>query len=140
MPLDWFFRPGVKLDFRHLPDGYVVTAEDIERELARIDYSLRPFDIVVVNTSAAAKFGTEHYAESGCGVGREATLFSAKGVRVVGTDAWGGMRHTSMWQNGTPATVTPRLSGKDTKPDARSSIARSRSFGISNSSLRTDSR
>lgn len=90
MPLDWFFRPGVKLDFRHLPDGYVVTAEDIERELARIDYSLRPFDIVVVNTSAAAKFGTEHYAESGCGVGREATLFLCeKGVRVVGTDAWG---------------------------------------------------
>ena len=25
MPLDWYFRPGVKLDFRHLPDGYVAT-------------------------------------------------------------------------------------------------------------------
>lgn len=28
VPLDWCFRPGVKLDFRHLPDGYVVTAAD----------------------------------------------------------------------------------------------------------------
>ena len=26
MPLDWYFRPGVKLDFRHLDDGYVATA------------------------------------------------------------------------------------------------------------------
>ena len=26
VPLDWCFQPGVKLDFRHLPDGYVATA------------------------------------------------------------------------------------------------------------------
>ena len=26
VPLDWFFRPGVKLDFRKMPDGHVVTA------------------------------------------------------------------------------------------------------------------
>jgi kynurenine formamidase len=26
VPLEWFFRPGVKLDFQHLPDGHVVTA------------------------------------------------------------------------------------------------------------------
>ena len=25
VPLDWFFRPGVKLDFRSLPDGHIVT-------------------------------------------------------------------------------------------------------------------
>jgi hypothetical protein len=28
VPLDWFFRPGVKLDFRSAPDGHVVTAAD----------------------------------------------------------------------------------------------------------------
>ena len=26
VPLDWCFQPGVKLDFRHFADGYVVTA------------------------------------------------------------------------------------------------------------------
>lgn len=89
MPLDWFLRPGVKLDFRHFEDGYVVTAEDVQRELDRVDYALQPFDIVVVNTSAGARFGTPEYAESGCGMGREATLFLCeKGIRVVGTDAW----------------------------------------------------
>ncbi|MEQ3554387.1 cyclase family protein [Pseudonocardia nematodicida] len=89
MPLDWFLRPGVKLDFRHLADGYVVTPGDIDRELDRIGYTLRPLDIVVVNTSAGARFGTEAYPQSGCGVGRDATLhLCAQGVRVVGTDAW----------------------------------------------------
>ena len=28
VPLEWCFQPGVKLDFRHFPDGYVVTKND----------------------------------------------------------------------------------------------------------------
>ena len=36
VPLEWCFQPGVKLDFRQRPDGYVVTARDVEAELARI--------------------------------------------------------------------------------------------------------
>ncbi len=42
MPLEWCFQPGVKLDFRHLPDGYVVTAADVENELKRIGHTLKP--------------------------------------------------------------------------------------------------
>jgi len=52
VPLDWCFRPGVKLDFRHFPNGYVVTGEDVEAELRRIGYELQPLDIVLVNTAA----------------------------------------------------------------------------------------
>ena len=37
VPLDWCFRPGVKLDFRHFDDGYVVTANDVEAELRRVE-------------------------------------------------------------------------------------------------------
>ncbi len=33
VPLEWCFNPGVKLDFRHFADGYVVTAADVETEL-----------------------------------------------------------------------------------------------------------
>lgn len=89
MPLDWFFRPGVKLDFRRFPSGYIVSAEDIEAELERVGHTLNPYDIVLVNTCAGALFGSPDYALSGCGMGREATLFlTGKGVRVVGTDAW----------------------------------------------------
>lgn len=88
-PLDLFLRPAVKLDFRHFDDGYVATADDLRNELARIDYELQPFDIVLVNTNASATYGTNRYVESGCGIGRDATLYlTEKGVRVVGTDAW----------------------------------------------------
>ena len=89
IPLDWCFRPGVKLDFRNLPDGHVVTAAEVERELSRIKYKLQPLDIVLVNTSAGAAYGQENYLDKGCGMGREATLFLLeRGVRVTGTDAW----------------------------------------------------
>ena len=90
MPLEWFMRPGIKLDFRHFDDGYVVSASDVETELARIEHVLQPFDIVLVNTSASEAYGTDLYTSSGCGMGREATLYLTKrGVRVTGTDAWG---------------------------------------------------
>ncbi len=89
VPLEWCMNPGVKLDFRHLPDGHVATAADVEAELARIGHELRPLDIVVVNTSAGAKYGQPDYVASGCGMGREATLhLLERGVRVTGTDAW----------------------------------------------------
>ena len=89
VPLEWCFGPGVKLDFRHLPDGHVVSAQEVEDELKRIGHELQPGDIVVVNTSAGAKYGQDDYLASGCGMGREATLYlTSRGVRVTGTDAW----------------------------------------------------
>jgi kynurenine formamidase len=89
LPLDWFFQPGVKLDFRHFDDGYVVRASDIEAELRRIGHDVRPLDIVVINTSAGERYGMDDYVDRGCGVGREGTLWLLeRGVRVVGTDGW----------------------------------------------------
>lgn len=88
-PLEWCVGAGVKLDFRHFPDGYVVSASDVETELRRIQYELRPLDIVLINTSAAATYGQPNYLDSGCGMGREATLYLLeRGVRVCGTDGW----------------------------------------------------
>ncbi len=89
LPLEWCLQPGVKLDFRHLPDGHVVTAAEVEAELARIDHELQALDIVLVNTRAGAIFGEPGYLSAGVGMGREATLYLLeRGVRVVGTDAW----------------------------------------------------
>ena len=89
LPLDWFFRPGVKLDFRHLAHGHVVQPAEIDQELARIGHTLAPLEIVVVNTAAGARYGHDDYLDSGCGMGRAATLhFAAHGIRVMGTDGW----------------------------------------------------
>ncbi len=89
VPLEWCFQPGVKLDFRHFPDGYVATAADVEAELARIGHTLAPLDIVVVNTRAGRRYGMPDYVSAGCGMGREATLYLLeRGVRLTGTDGW----------------------------------------------------
>ena len=89
VPLDWCFQPGVKLDFRALPDGHVVTAEEVAGEFERIGHRLRPFDIVVVNTRAGSAYGGDGYVDAGCGMGREATLYLLeRRVRLTGTDAW----------------------------------------------------
>lgn len=89
VPLDWCMQPGVKLDFRRLPDGYVVQPEDVEAELKRIGHELKPLEIVVVNTRAGTAYGQRDYVAAGCGMGREATLYLLeRGVRLTGTDAW----------------------------------------------------
>jgi kynurenine formamidase len=89
VPLDWCIRPGVKLDLRHLPDGYVATAADLQAAVEAIDYKLQPFDIVMVNTAASAAYGRPDYVGRGCGIGREATLWLlSQGVHITGTDAW----------------------------------------------------
>jgi len=89
VPLDWCFQPGVKLDFRHFPDGYVATAVDVAAELNRIGHTLSPLEVVVVNTSAGTAYGRPDYVAKGCGMGREATLYLLeRGVRVTGTDGW----------------------------------------------------
>ena len=89
VPLDWCLRPGVKLDFRHMADGHVVTAADVEAELERIGHTLAPLEIVVVNTRAGSAYGNADYVDAGCGMGYEATMYLLeRGVRVTGTDAW----------------------------------------------------
>jgi len=89
VPLEWCFQPGVKLDFRHFPDGYVVSASEVEAELARIGHTLSPLEIVVVNTSAGLRYGQDDYVTAGCGMGYEATLYLLeRGVRLTGTDGW----------------------------------------------------
>jgi kynurenine formamidase len=89
IPLEWCFKPGIKLDFTSFEDGYVVSALDVEQELKRINHQISPFDIILVHTRAAKVYGTKDYLSAGCGMGRKATLYLLeKGVKLTGTDAW----------------------------------------------------
>lgn len=89
VPLDWCFRPGIKLDFRHFHDGHVVTEQEVKNELARIEVELQPYDIVLINTAAGKAVGNPNYVDIGCGMGYDATMYLLKfGVKVTGTDAW----------------------------------------------------
>lgn len=89
VPLEWCFGDGVVLDFSDRPNGYKILVADVEAELKRIGYMLKPLDIVVVRSGAERAWGTADYLTSGCGMSREATLFLlGQGIKVVGTDAW----------------------------------------------------
>ena len=89
VPLEWCYQPAVKLDFRHLPDGYVATPGDVEAELQRIGHKLAPLEIVLVNTAAGTRYGEADFIDRGCGIGKAATLWLLeRGVRLTGTDGW----------------------------------------------------
>lgn len=89
VPLEWCFQPGVKLDFRHFEDGYVVRAADVEAELKRIGHTLAPLEIVLVNTRAGSRYGHKDYVSAGAGMGYEATMYLLeRGVRLTGIDGW----------------------------------------------------
>lgn len=89
VPLEWCMGDGVMVDFSDKPNGYVCTSKDFEDYFTKVGYVLKENDIVLVHTNAMSAWGTPKYLESGCGIGREATLWMCKqGVHVVGTDAW----------------------------------------------------
>ena len=120
MPLEWCFQPGVKLDFRHFEDGYLVQPQDIDAELKRIGHTLKPLDIVVVNTGAGAHYGQPGYIDKGCGFGRAATLHLLdQGVRIVGTDAWS-------WDAPMSFTAQALRSDRRREPDLRGPQGRAR--------------
>lgn len=89
IPLEWCMGDGVLLNFSHKADGERITATDVQKELDRIHYDIKPLDIVLIRTGADAYWGKAEYLLKGAGMDRESTLFlTEKGVRVVGIDAW----------------------------------------------------
>jgi kynurenine formamidase len=88
LPLDWFLRPGVRLDLRGLERGAEITPADLEAALG--GHALAPLEIVLLWTGADAAWGSPEYVNAGSGLGRAGTLWLLdRGVKVIGTDAWG---------------------------------------------------
>lgn len=97
VPLEWCYGDGVIIDFSDKEDGYAVTIEDFKKELKRINYQLKPKDIVLVKTGASKKWGQPEYLVAGCGMGKEVTLWLIdQGIHVMGTDAWSWDRPLSI--------------------------------------------
>jgi kynurenine formamidase len=88
IPLEWCFAPGVVLDMRHKVSGECITVADLQEALQRIAYTLQAFDIVLIQTGADKRLGSESYFAQP-GLGREGTLWLVEqGVRVIGIDAY----------------------------------------------------
>ncbi|MCD6358687.1 MAG: cyclase family protein [Dehalococcoidia bacterium] len=91
IPLEWCYSNGVVLDFTHKKAGEEITIADFQQALKKINYQLKPLDIVLVMTGVSNRyFGTPEYDKMNPGVGREPTLWLIDhGVKVTGIDAWG---------------------------------------------------
>jgi len=90
VPLEWCFSNGVVLDMRHKQDGERIDVPDIDSELSRIDYRVKPLDIVLIMTGVDRYWGSPEYISHGPGMTRESTMWLIeKGVRVMGIDSWG---------------------------------------------------
>jgi kynurenine formamidase len=90
LPLEWFFAPGVVLDFSDRGDGEVIEAGELEAAIGATGHELAPRDIVLIRTGRDALYEDRDYMRHGPGVSVAATswLFE-RGVRVMGIDAWG---------------------------------------------------
>jgi kynurenine formamidase len=97
LPLEWFFGPGVVVDFTAKEDGDAITAPEMEAALEVADHSLGERDIVLVRTGRDQFYGQPDYIARGPGVSADATrwLFE-RGARVMGIDAWGWDRPLHM--------------------------------------------
>lgn len=90
MPLDWFHGPGVVLDFRAADRDASLDVDAVRRALDRAGHTLRPRDIVLVQTGNDRLLGSPAYFTTGPGVSAEATRWLLdQGVRLTGIDSWG---------------------------------------------------
>jgi cyclase len=91
LPLDWFVRPGVRLDLRDTPAGPVgaVDADQLAKAIARTGYRPQPLDIVLLHTGADERAGSPEYFTTFVGLTGDAVeMLLDLGVRVIGTDAF----------------------------------------------------
>ncbi len=89
IPLDWCFNDGVLLSFTHKANGEAISADDVQNELDRIGYQLKPMDIVLIHVGADKAWGKPEYLVSGAGMTYESTIYlMEQGIKVVGIDAW----------------------------------------------------
>jgi kynurenine formamidase len=90
VPFRWCMGDGVVLHLAHIDREAGITVRDVQCELDRIDYRLKPYDIVLVRTDTSRHFREPGYDLMHAGLRRDATRWIVEqGVRLIGIDAWG---------------------------------------------------
>ncbi len=90
IPLEYCYQDGVKLDLTHKKPAEVITAADIETALKKINYQLKPLDIVLLQTGADKLFGSPKYFTDYPGVDITAIDYLLdKGIKIFGVDTMG---------------------------------------------------
>lgn len=90
IPLEWCCGNAVVPDFTDFPRGGEIGPDDVEARLDALDHDLSEGELVLLETGADDLWGEPEYLTEFPGMGAEATKYLVeRGVRVVGTDAYG---------------------------------------------------
>jgi kynurenine formamidase len=97
LPLEWFYGPGVVLDFQGRADGEAIGPDELHAALSAAGHGLAPRDIVLIRTGRDEFYESSDYPARGPGVSAEGTRWLYdRGIRVMGVDAWGWDRPLHM--------------------------------------------
>jgi kynurenine formamidase len=90
IPLEYCYQNGVRLDLRHKKPAEAINAADLELALEKLNYSLRPLDIVLLWSGSDKFYGTPEYFTDYPGVDPSAIDFLVdRGIKIFGTDTMG---------------------------------------------------
>jgi kynurenine formamidase len=90
IPLELCYSEGVKLNLTHKKPAETINASDIEAALKKINYALKPNDIVLLYTGADKLFGSPRYFSDYPGIDISAIDYLLdKGVKIFGVDTMG---------------------------------------------------
>lgn len=90
IPLEWCYQDGVRLNLTHKTAAEVIKKSDIQQALAKINYALKPYDIVLIHTGADKLFGGPKYFSDYPGVDVSVIDYLLdNGVKIFGVDTMG---------------------------------------------------
>ena len=106
IPLEYCYGDGVVLDFRHLPKGAGITVADMKAACEKIQYRIKPLDIVLIHTGAGKIQDSDKYLTDHAGMTGEATHWLLdQGVKMTGIDAvtydppvWAMFERKQFWE------------------------------------------
>ena len=106
IPLEYCYGDGVVLDFRHLPKGAGITVADMNAACEKIQYQIKPLDIVLIHTGAGKIQDSDKYLTDHAGMTAEATHWLLdQGVKMTGIDAvtydppvWAMFERKQFWE------------------------------------------
>ncbi|MBT8218438.1 MAG: cyclase family protein, partial [Bacteroidia bacterium] len=81
---------GVVLDFSHKADNEIISAQEVQEALQKIEVTLQPGMIVLVRTDNDRFMGQRDFPDRGTGMSAQATEWLIdQGIKVMGIDQWG---------------------------------------------------
>jgi len=90
IPLEYCYQDGVRLNLIHKKPNEVIADADIEDALKKINYTLKPLDIVLLETGADKFYGKPQYFTDYPGIDVSAIDYLLdRGIKIFGTDTMG---------------------------------------------------